>query len=91
MRIDLRTAGESISVDKAQKTTSGNSHHALQNSVRGDPSSNVQLSGLEAKVGSTPEIREERVNQLRQAIGSGTYSVSDEQLAQAMMNDALNR
>ena len=91
MRIDLRTAYDPGTIDQTQKTTARTSEKSEQASVATDLSSDVHLSGLAAKVASAPEIRQDRVDQLRQAISSGTYSVSDQQLAQAMLSDGLNR
>lgn len=39
---------------------------------------------LKARLGQTPEIRQDRVNALRQAISDGTYQVSDRQLSDAI-------
>jgi flagellar biosynthesis anti-sigma factor FlgM len=45
------------------------------------------LQNLKAKVAQVPEIRQDRVNTLRAAISSGSYQVSDQQLANAMGSD----
>ena len=37
-----------------------------------------------------PEIRQERVNALRQAVNSGSYQVSNQQLADAIGSDLLS-
>lgn len=42
---------------------------------------------LTAKVSQLPEVRQERVNALRQAVSSGSYQISDEQLANAIGSD----
>jgi len=91
MRIDLRTAYEAATVDQTSKTSARTADQSRQAAKSADVSSDVQLSGLEAKAVSVPDIRQDRVNQLRRAISSGTYSVSNRQLAQAMMSDVLNR
>ena len=45
---------------------------------------------LTAKAAQMPEIRQERVNALRQAVGRGTYQVSDQQLADAIGSELLS-
>ena len=91
MRIDLRTAYDMSAIDKTQKASGTSGSPKAEAAGTADLSSDVRLSGLEAKVASAPDIRQDRVDQLRQAVTSGTYSVSDEQLADAMLRDALQR
>lgn len=47
----------------------------------------VQLSNLRAKLSSVPEIRQDRVATLSAAIKNGTYSVSNRQIAEALLRD----
>lgn len=91
MRINLQIAHDASSVDQAQKATAKKAAvQGPQGALTADPSSTqVQLSGLQAQVASAPEIRQGRVDQLRQAIDSGGYSVSNEQLAGAILGDRL--
>lgn len=51
----------------------------------------VRLNSLAAQANDVPEIRQDKVDSLRQAIHSGTYKVSDEALADAILRDALRR
>ena len=44
---------------------------------------------LKANLSQVPEVRQERVNALRQAMSSGSYQVSDQQLSDAMGSDLL--
>jgi negative regulator of flagellin synthesis FlgM len=44
-------------------------------------------SSLHAKLAQVPEVRQEKVGQLRQSVNEGTYTVSSEQIASAMLND----
>jgi flagellar biosynthesis anti-sigma factor FlgM len=46
------------------------------------------LSGLEAQVLATPEIRQDRVEALRQAISNGAYQVDASQIADAILRQA---
>ena len=45
------------------------------------------LAKLSSQMGSVPDVRQDRVATLRQAIQNGTYSVSNEQIAQSMLRD----
>ena len=86
MRIELQNpyaAALNDSQKAGSKATDGN----LQEPVSADLSASVQLSGLSQQAMAAPEIRQDRVSQLQQAIASGTYSVSNEALASAMMRD----
>ena len=44
-----------------------------------------RLQNLEAQAIAQPEVREQKVEALRQAIGKGEYAVSDVQIADAMI------
>ena len=45
---------------------------------------------LKAKLSQLPEVRQERVNALRQAVNGGTYQVSNQQLADAIGSELLS-
>lgn len=97
MRIDIRTGYDQAAVEETQKTQQAQKP-GVEKTAQGphggfstDPASDVQLSGLQAKVASTPEIRQGRVQQLQQSIASGTYKVSDGQLAGAILGDSLGK
>jgi len=90
MRIDLQSAYEAAAIERSQNANAKSTPDVSQAPVSANLSTGVYVSGLVAKAASTPEIRQDRVEQLRQAISSGTYSVSNEQLADAMLRDALN-
>jgi flagellar biosynthesis anti-sigma factor FlgM len=47
-------------------------------------SSGSNVSALAAQVKQMPDIRQERVAALRQAVQSGQYQVSDKQIAEAL-------
>lgn len=42
------------------------------------------MQSLKASLSQLPEVRQDRVDALRQAVSSGTYQVSDQQLSDAM-------
>ena len=46
------------------------------------------VSSLTARAMETPEIRQERVEALRQAISNGSYQLDPQQIADAMLNEA---
>ncbi len=47
------------------------------------------IQALQASLGQLPEVRQEQVESLRQAVGSGKYQVSDQQLGDAMGSELL--
>src|SRR5215813_118190 len=47
----------------------------------------TRVRALESQVLAQPEVRQEKVDQLRQAVGKGEYAVSDGQIADAMLAD----
>src|SRR5208282_5335482 len=50
---------------------------------------NATIQQLKANLSQMPEVRQERVNALRQAVSSGSYQVSDQQLSDAIGSDQL--
>ncbi len=94
MRIDGSNPWSGVEGLVTQKSDVGKTGDA-----KPDPSS--FLSGDEAKlsregtlanrlyrqVGELPEIRRDKVDQLRQSLSQGTYNVSSDQVADAMLND----
>ena len=75
-------SGSSKAAGQPQKTGVANDQATL--SVDGP-----KLEDLKAKLNGVPEIRQEKVNQLRQAIHDGSYKVSDGDIAGAMLSDLL--
>jgi flagellar biosynthesis anti-sigma factor FlgM len=51
----------------------------------------TRVEQLKAALSSVPEVRQERVEALRQSIGKGTYQVTDQQLAEAIHSELLAR
>jgi len=49
------------------------------------------LSHLKAKLEGVPEVRQQRVDQLRSALAQGNYPISPEHIAQAMLADAVRK
>ena len=50
---------------------------------------NETIQQLQTNLSQVPEVRQERVNALRQAVSNGSYQVSDQQLSDAMGSDLL--
>jgi len=48
-----------------------------------------EISHLEELIQSTPDIREDRVNQIRNALDSGTYNVKAEKIAEKIIGGNL--
>jgi negative regulator of flagellin synthesis FlgM len=48
-----------------------------------------QLSRFSAALQGAPEIRQDQVDQVRNAINSGTFTVSNAQIADAILQDVL--
>jgi negative regulator of flagellin synthesis FlgM len=53
-------------------------------------SSGSNVSALAAQVKQMPDVRQERVAALRQAVESGQYQVSDKQIAEALHAQILS-
>lgn len=51
----------------------------------------IRLSSLESQANSTPDIRQEKVAELKRSVDAGTYQVSDASLADAILRDVLRR
>ncbi|MGO8818156.1 MAG: flagellar biosynthesis anti-sigma factor FlgM [Terriglobia bacterium] len=52
---------------------------------------NTTMQRLKATLAQVPEIRQERVQALSQAISGGSYQISDQQLSDAIGADLLGR
>ncbi|HMD83916.1 MAG TPA: flagellar biosynthesis anti-sigma factor FlgM [Terriglobia bacterium] len=52
---------------------------------------NGTIQQLKSSLSQVPEIRQDRVDALRQAVSNGSYQVSDQQLSDAIGSDLLGR
>ena len=95
MRIDLNLANTN-SVESSRSTKN---HVSKSEATTGSASSQdaaqlsagvQRVSALESQLAQLPEVRPERIAQLQQAIRSGNYSVSNDQIAAAMLSDRLS-
>ncbi len=78
----LDSAQKSESVQKRGQTSSDSDRIEL--STRG-----LEYSRIEDMIRSTPDVREDRVNQVRSQIESGTYNVKAEQIAEKIIGGNL--
>lgn len=90
MRIDLNfPLPRGTETEKSNKSSVGAKARGQQvNDKTPLGEDSVSLSSLASQVLESPEVREDKVNSLRQAIESGTYSVDPRQIAEAMIHDA---
>jgi flagellar biosynthesis anti-sigma factor FlgM len=93
MRVDLRAYG----VDAPDKAKTDQSGKASQQATRESESAGAdqarfsfdqaRVKTLEAVALAQPEVREQKVDAIRQAVGKGQYAVSDAQIAAAIAAD----
>lgn len=88
MRVDLTKAGlelpEPSNAGRAGQTASDSGSGTDQASLSFDQ---ARVQSLETQVLAQPEIRQAKVEALRQAIGDGEYAVSPGQVADAMTSE----
>ena len=91
MRVDLQTQGLE-GPEKSKSSRAAKSSPAKeQQSATVDQASlsfdGVRLQSLASQVMAQPEVRGQKVEGLRQAMGKGEYAVSDAQIADAIVAD----
>lgn len=90
MRIDLNL-GNLEPVQNSESRRSGQSSQNLDGRSRQDDaqlaSGSSNLARLTSAALDQPEVRTDRVAQLRESISNGSYSVSNGLLADAMLHD----
>ena len=99
MRIDPITRTQRAQDTTPAQPTGPNSPAAVATSGRAEPAGErAQLSGdsarlqlLAAQVNALPETRQEKVGRLGPAVRDGSYQVSPEQMAEAMIAEMLAR
>jgi negative regulator of flagellin synthesis FlgM len=97
MRIDannrLRETGDAGSAGQAsQRATSGAAGQSLLGNDTAELSTDqVRVQSLAAEVNQLPEVRQEKVAALSSAVREGTYNVSPEQTAEAMVAEMQSR
>ncbi len=93
MRVDLRT----YETESADNRKANRAQAAPASSERGNETAaldqthfsfdRTRVRALAGEVLAQPEVRQQRVELLRQSIGKGEYAVSDGQLADAILAD----
>lgn len=91
MRIDLNSPLQrGIETEKSGKSSQSSTARASRvGDDAGLLEDSVTLSSLATKALESPEVRQDKVDGLRQAIQNGQYSVDPYQVAEAMLNDAI--
>jgi flagellar biosynthesis anti-sigma factor FlgM len=96
MRIDLNQGTQQAS--ESDRSSAQSAAPASSSSLTGLGEDQAQLSGAHTQVealatqaAQLPEVRQERVQALRQAIQGGRYSTSSEQVAGAVFEHMLAR
>jgi len=95
MRVDLNHSlplGESERPSADRASASADNSRAAANPVIGEDQAHfspahAQAQALSALASRLPEIRQERVSGLRQAVQNGTYHASAENIAAAMISE----
>lgn len=90
MRIDSGYPARNIGdVERSQKKGVQRQEAMAEGVTSEFSSDSVRLSSLAAQASAGGEIRHEKVASLKQAIESGTYQVSDSDLADAILGDVI--
>lgn len=93
MRVDLRTYGLGPPDEKKTEraTTARVPDQATSEAASPDKTrfsfDQARVRALESQVLAQPEVRQERVDLLRQAMGKGEYAVNEGQIADAIIAD----
>ena len=97
MRIDLNHESQPLaesSRSSAQRATAAAASAAATQALGGEDQAELsgahaQVQALVAQAAQLPEVREERVQALRQAVEHGSYSTSPEAVAGALLTHML--
>ncbi len=97
MRIDPNTRAQQA--ETSAEAAASNARAATPAAAAGEPAADsarfsldqVHVQALTAQASSLPEIRQEKVTALGQAVRDGTYQVSPEQTAEAVLSELLAR
>ena len=95
MRVDApQSLPENTQPQKVERSGSS-THQSLATSVASNQDKaqlsvdSARVEQLKAALARVPEVRQERVDALRQALDKGTYQVTDQQLADAIHSELL--
>ena len=91
MRIDLNQAASQIANESNPKPVDAENVAASDLANSGDrttlTSTQQSLNALVSTAMSSPEVRQDRVDSLKQAINDGTYELDPEQIAASMIDE----
>ena len=91
MRVDLQTHGpeapEKSKPSRAAKAAAAKAERSVTADEASFSYDHVRLHSLAGQVMAQPEVRGQKVETLRQAVGKGEYAVSDSQIADAIVAD----
>jgi negative regulator of flagellin synthesis FlgM len=91
MRIDLNQAASQIANESNPKPVDAENVAASDLANSGDrttlTSTQQSLNSLVSTAMSSPEVRQDRVDSLKQAISDGTYKLDPEQIASSMIDE----
>ena len=92
MKIDAGGIAADPSQPEWAKRQSGTTSTAATQSANDDrttlSSSSSTIQNLVTQTLATPDVRQDKVQALRQAVNSGTYQVDTQKLASAMLSDS---
>jgi flagellar biosynthesis anti-sigma factor FlgM len=90
MRIDSnRPVATDLTAEKAKNSGKGdNAAEVSGHSPDAFSVDTISVGALQAKALATPEVRQEKVQSLRDAIRNGSYEVDPAKIADAMLRDA---
>ncbi|HLV88659.1 MAG TPA: flagellar biosynthesis anti-sigma factor FlgM [Candidatus Sulfotelmatobacter sp.] len=95
MRIDFNPGTQAAPETTSSRPQSASDERASSSAFGEDQAqlsgAHVQVQALAAQVSQMPEVREERVQALRQAVASGTYRPSPHQVASSMISHMVSR
>lgn len=89
MRIGLNTPDpQAASTEKLKKSSVGTAGSVGANGLQGkqDAGDRVSLSDLASQAMGMPEIRQEKVEALRQSVSSGQYQPNSDESAEAILS-----
>ncbi len=96
MRVDLTNYGtESVDKGKPDRARTSPANTEQTSPAAAPDQANfsfdqTRIQTLKNQVLAQPEVRQQRVDLLRQSLGKGEYSVTDTQLADALIADLTN-
>ena len=96
MKITSNPQAAGPHLDRLNSPGRGGSAHGTAPVAGGEDTASLRtgqetISRLKTQLNAAPEVRSQRVAQLRDALANGTYNVNPTQVAQAMITDLTGR